>query len=118
MRECTFTVTVMVWYCTKRSMQLRALCDRLFSFLNSDHSPFIHRTFLLWFHRRRLVAKRGETGREMANEFFLSAPKEVMLRTFLALKMHRTRPGLNPRILEPMRSTVTTRPPRRTTCLC
>jgi hypothetical protein len=35
-----------------------------------------------------------------------------VLRIFIALKIHRPRPGLNPRTLDLMASTITTRPPR------
>jgi hypothetical protein len=34
---------------------------------------------------------------------------------FITLKIHRPRPGLNPRTLGPVASTLTTRPPRATT---
>jgi hypothetical protein len=33
---------------------------------------------------------------------------------FIALKIHRPRPGMNPRTLDPVASTLTTRPPRVT----
>jgi hypothetical protein len=38
-----------------------------------------------------------------------------MLWVFIALKINRPRPGLKPRTLGPMASTITTRPPRATT---
>jgi hypothetical protein len=43
---------------------------------------------------------------------FTSPLKEGVLPTVIALKIHRPRPGLNPRTLGPMVSTITTRPPR------
>jgi hypothetical protein len=43
-----------------------------------------------------------------------SPPKEVVLRILSPLKIHRPQPGLNPRILGPVASTLTTRPPRTT----
>jgi hypothetical protein len=107
--------------------------------LSSNHSRFIRQNSLLWLQHRHLVAERGETGREMAAEFcpsaslsylkvsltclkilrhgadgFTSPPKEVVLRIFIALKIHRFRPGLNPLTLSPMASTITITPPRTT----
>jgi hypothetical protein len=38
-------------------------------------------------------------------------PKEVVLQVFITLN-HRPRPGLNPRTLGPVASTLTTSPPR------
>jgi hypothetical protein len=46
---------------------------------------------------------------------FTSPPKEVVLRIFITLK-NRPRPGLNPRTLGPVASTLTTSPPRTTGC--
>jgi hypothetical protein len=43
---------------------------------------------------------------------FTSPPKEVVLRIFITLK--NPRPGLNPRTLGPVASTLTTSPPRAT----
>jgi hypothetical protein len=40
--------------------------------MSSNHSQFIRQNSLLWLQERNLVAKQGETGREMAIEFFLS----------------------------------------------
>jgi hypothetical protein len=55
----------------------------------------------------------------MAAEFCLRALlvlliQEVVLRILLPLKIHRPRPGLNPRTLGPVASTLTTSPPRTT----
>jgi hypothetical protein len=44
--------------------------------------------------------------------------KEVALRIFAALKIHRLRPGLNPRTLGLIASMITTRPPRPTRSSC
>jgi hypothetical protein len=43
------------------------------------------------------------------NITFISPPMEVMLRTLSPLKIDRPRPGLNPRTLGPVASTLTTR---------
>jgi hypothetical protein len=45
---------------------------------------------------------------------FTFPPKEVVLPIFIAFKVHNPRPGLIPRTLGPMASTITTRPPRAT----
>jgi hypothetical protein len=47
---------------------------------------------------------------------FISPSKEGVLWTFIALKIHRLRPGLNSRTLGSMASTLTTRPSRTATC--
>jgi hypothetical protein len=47
---------------------------------------------------------------------FTSSPKEVVLCTLSPLKICRPRPGLNPRTLDPVESTLTTRTPRATSC--
>jgi hypothetical protein len=44
---------------------------------------------------------------------FTSNTKEGVLRIFIALKNPSPRPGLNPRLLGPVASTLTTTPPRR-----
>jgi hypothetical protein len=44
---------------------------------------------------------------------FTFHPKEGVLRIFIALKNPSPRPGLNPRLLGPVASTLTTTPPRR-----
>jgi hypothetical protein len=44
---------------------------------------------------------------------FTSHPKEGVLRIFIALKNPTSRPGLNPRPLGPVASTLTTTPPMR-----
>jgi hypothetical protein len=41
---------------------------------------------------------------------FTSPPKEVVLRILSPLKIHRPRPGLNPRNFGPMASKITSRP--------
>jgi hypothetical protein len=43
---------------------------------------------------------------------FTSPPKEGVLRIFIALKNQSPRPGLNPRTLGPVASTLTITPPR------
>jgi hypothetical protein len=48
-----------------------------------------------------------------ATSGFTSHPKKGVLRTFIALKKPSPRPGLNPRPLGPVESTLTTPPPRR-----
>jgi hypothetical protein len=45
---------------------------------------------------------------------FTSPPKERRAADFITLKIHRPWPGLNPRTLGPVASTLTTRPPRAT----
>jgi hypothetical protein len=45
---------------------------------------------------------------------FTSPPKDVVLRILSILKFHNPRPGLNPRTLGSMASTITTIPPRAT----
>jgi hypothetical protein len=54
---------------------------------------------------RRKVLRHGDDG-------FIFTPKEVVLRIFIALKIHRSRPGLNPRSLDSVVSTITITPPR------
>jgi hypothetical protein len=56
----------------------------------------------------RKILRNGTSG-------FTSHPKEGVLRIFIALKNPSTRPGLNPRPLGPVASTLTTTPPRRLT---
>jgi hypothetical protein len=48
----------------------------------------------------RKILRRGANG-------FTSPPKEVVLWAFIVLKIHRPRPGLNPRTLCPVASTKT-----------
>jgi hypothetical protein len=48
---------------------------------------------------------------------FSSPMKEVVLQRLLPLNICRPRPGLKPRTLGPMSSTITTRPPRPTMTL-
>jgi hypothetical protein len=80
--------------------------------LSSNHSRFIHQTFLPWLQKRHLVEKLGETGQEMVAKFglsvslsylkgylarrkvlrqgadgFTSFPKEGVLQIFIALKI-------------------------------
>ena len=45
---------------------------------------------------------------------FTSLPKEAILRIFTLWKSHRLRPGLNPRISDPVTSMITTEPPGST----
>jgi hypothetical protein len=49
-----------------------------------------------------------------AADSFASALKEGVLRSFVALKMHRFRPGLNPRTLGSVTSTLIITPPTTT----
>jgi hypothetical protein len=83
--------------------------------LSSNHSRFIHQTFLPLLQQRHLVEKLGETGQEMVAKFgpslslsylkghlarrkvlrqgadgFNSSPKEGVLRIFIAPKIHRS----------------------------
>jgi hypothetical protein len=73
-----FLVTVTEWYCTKRPMQLRPFPDRLCPpppphlTMSSNHSRLSHHRSVLWLQRIHLVAKWGETRREVAAEFCLS----------------------------------------------
>jgi hypothetical protein len=121
-------VTVTGLYRTKHPIH----CDHILIYcahLTPNYPRIIHQSSLFLLH---LVAKRGESGRDMAAEFclsclkgpltcrkilrygadgFTSPPKEVVLRTFIALK-NRSRRGLNPRTLGPIVSTVTITPPR------
>jgi hypothetical protein len=46
--------------------------------------------------------------------FFTSPPKELVLRIFITLKIHRPRPGLNPRTLGPVASTLINSAPSAT----
>jgi hypothetical protein len=55
----------------------------------------------------RKILRHGADG-------FTSPPKEGVLRIFTAFKNPSTRPGLIPRTLGPVASTITTRPPRTT----
>jgi hypothetical protein len=116
-------------------MQLRPFSDPLclspYEFLFPIHPP----SYLPWLQQRHIVAKRGETGRELAAECCLSVSlaylngsltcREVLghgtdllpLRKksyygFLSpLKFHRSRLGLNPQTLGPIASTITITPP-------
>jgi hypothetical protein len=44
------------------------------SHLSSNHSRYIHHGFLLWLQQTHLVAKRGETWREMSENFAYRYP--------------------------------------------
>jgi hypothetical protein len=57
----------------------------------------------------RKILRHGTSG-------FTSHPKEGVLQIFIALKNPSPRPGLNPRPLGPVISTLTTTPPRRFLC--
>jgi hypothetical protein len=62
------------------------------------------------FHARKVLLhavnlRHGTDG-------FTSLPKEVVLRIFITLKIHRLRPGLNPTNLGSSGYHATTRPPR------
>jgi hypothetical protein len=79
--------------------------------VSSNHSRFIHHSFLLWLQQRHLIVKQRETWWKLAIEFclsvslsylkgslicckilwhganrFTSPPKEVMLWIFITLK--------------------------------
>jgi hypothetical protein len=94
-------------------------------YLSCNHIRVIHQSSLLWLQQRHLVV--GRSGREVTAKFYLSVslsylkgsltcrkvlrhgangytspPKEVVVQIFIALKNNRSRPGLNPRILDPM----------------
>jgi hypothetical protein len=56
----------------------------------------------------RKILRHGTSG-------FISLPKEGVLRIFIALKSPSPWPGLNPRPLGQVASTLTTTPPRRLT---
>jgi hypothetical protein len=60
---------------------------------------------------RRDLLSRRKISRHRTNGF-TSRPKEVVLMILSPLKAHRPRPGLNPGILGPMLSTITTTSPR------
>jgi hypothetical protein len=111
-------VTVTEWYHAKRPMQLRPFYDcapRVLIIPDSSTRD------LCSGRSRHLVAKRGETGREMAAEFCISVsplyvkisltccnilrhacegftcpPKEVVLRIFMALKTPSLSVGFEP----------------------
>jgi hypothetical protein len=98
------------WHRIKRPMQLRPFYALLCSPPSSNNLWFIHQSSLLWLHQKRLVVKRGESGREMFAEFclsislsylkgsltckilrygadsFTSPSKEVLIRIFIALR--------------------------------
>jgi hypothetical protein len=122
--------TVTGWYRTKRSCN----CDQFLiysaSHLSSNNSLFVHQSSLLWLQQRHVVAKRRETGREMAFKFWLSVSlaylkgylkrrkilrhwadrftsplKEVVVCICSSIKIHRSRMGLNPRTMGPIVST-------------
>jgi hypothetical protein len=64
------------------------------------------------FHARRVLLyavnlRHGTDG-------FASSPDEGVATDFITLKIHRPLPGLNPRTLGPVASTLTTRLPRAT----
>jgi hypothetical protein len=86
-------------------------CNYFLIYCASNHSRIIQQSSLFWLLQRHVVAKRGETGREMVAEFclllslsylkwsltcsknlrhganvFTSPPKEVVLLVFIALK--------------------------------
>jgi hypothetical protein len=75
-----------------------------------DKRMRISRTQHLWYVNGsftcRKILRHGTSG-------FTSHPKEGVLRIFLALKNPSPRPGLNPRPLGPVASTLITTPPRR-----
>jgi hypothetical protein len=60
------------WYRAKFPMQLRPFSEICASHLSFNHPLFVHQSSLLSFQQGHVVAKREETGREMAAEFCLS----------------------------------------------
>jgi hypothetical protein len=133
-------VTVTEWYRTKRPVQLRPFSDASCSPSEFYSFPVYPPEFPVLVAAHTLSSGAGVPGREMAAEFCLSvslsylkgsltsrkillyvadgfnSQKEVVLRIFIDLKTHLSRPGLNPRNLVPMASTITITPPR-TTCV-
>jgi hypothetical protein len=125
------------WYGTRCHIH----CDHYWSLvchhLSPDHSGFIHQSALAITNRYTSYRSR-RNWREMSVNFaykflfhtvgifnmplnfstwahgFISPPKEVCYGFLSPLKIHRPQPGLNPRTLDPMANTVTTRPPRAT----
>jgi hypothetical protein len=55
----------------------------------------------------RKIFRQGADG-------FTSPPKEIVLLIFIAFKIHRSGPALNPRTLSRVRRTMTITPPRTT----
>jgi hypothetical protein len=49
---------------------------------------------------------------------FTSLPKEVVLRILSPIRIHRPRPGLNPRAIDQLASTITNRPSRTSSLFC
>jgi hypothetical protein len=108
-------------------------CDH-FLICCAVHLSFNHPS-VLWLQHRHLVAKLGETWRDMSLKLadvvslscyarffnilqygadgFTSPPKEGVPRIFISPKNPSSRPGFNPRTLGPMASTLTISPPRR-----
>jgi hypothetical protein len=67
-------------------------------------SIFVHTSKVIFTCRK--ILRHGASG-------FTSTPKEGVLRIFIALNYLSPRPGLTPRTLRPVASTLTTRPPRQ-----
>jgi hypothetical protein len=115
----------------KATHTLRALLIYWFPHLSSNYPWLTHQSSLA-VTNRHLVAtqvKIGEkcpwifltnmslTCREILRHGTASSNsplKEVVLRIFMAIKIHRPRPALNPQTLGTMTSTITTRLPRAT----
>jgi hypothetical protein len=104
-------VTVKEWYRANVPCNFMHVLPYYAPHLNSNLSRVIYQSSLLWLQQKHLVAKREETGLEMAAEFclsvslpylkgfltclkilrhgvdaFTSPPKKVVLLIFIALK--------------------------------
>jgi hypothetical protein len=104
--QCTGSCCGVVPY--KASHALRPFCDMFYVpiwVIIISHSS----TRALW----QIPAETPSS--EVGTDGFTFLPKGVVLRIFIALKIHRPRPGLNPRTLYSLASTITTRAPRTTT---
>jgi hypothetical protein len=70
-------------------------------------SPTIDLILVILIRHNTVKQRRSTDG-------FTSPPKEGVLLILSPFKIHRPRPGLNPRTLGPVASTLTTTPPRAT----
>jgi hypothetical protein len=76
----------------------------------SENFAYQYLKYLKGSLTRRKILRHGTSG-------FTSHPKECVLRIFIVLKNPSHRPGLNPRPLGSVASTLTATPPRRLTML-
>jgi hypothetical protein len=127
------------WYRTKRPMHCGHFLVYYAPHLSSNHSWFVHQSSQLWLNQRHLIAKRGETGQEIATEFCLLISLSYLKGSFTChkilqhgptallpiwrkscycslslVKIHCTWLGLYPWTLGLMASTVTITLPRKT----